>query len=162
MDRNVKRIVILAMLTALTALATMFLKIPTGIGGYMNLGDAVILSGSAVIGPWVALPAAVGCAFADLLLGYVSYIPATLLIKSLMGLFAGKYLSHHAANPRAIGVMALCEGFMVIGYLLFEIMVFGKGYALASILSNVLQAVLSILAAVALLPFTERVRASLR
>ncbi len=162
MDRNVKKIVYLALLTALTILATMFLKIPSGIGGYMNLGDAVILAGGAVMGPWMALPAAIGSALADLLLGYMSYIPATLIIKGLMGLLSGRYLFSRHDRKRILVIMALCEVLMIAGYFLFELAAFGVGYAVASILPNVLQATLSLIAAAALMPFFDRIKSSIR
>ncbi len=161
MDRNVRKTVFIAMLTALTALATMFLKIPTGIGGYMNLGDAVILAGGAVMGPWMALAAAVGSASADLLLGYAAYMPATFVIKGLMGFLAGRRMPA-VAGRRAIPIMALCEALMISGYFLFELAAFGAGYAVASVLPNVLQGALSLLAAAALTPFLAGIRSAVR
>ena len=159
-DKRVKRVVYLAMLTALTVLATMFLKISWG-GGYMNLGDAVILAGGAVMGPWMAIAAAVGSACADLLLGYMSYMPATFVIKGLMGFFAGRFLAGQKNKARAALVMALCEAFMIAGYFLFEMIVFGTGYAVASLLPNAVQGALSFLAAAAFRPFFARVRAAM-
>ena len=42
-SNTTKRIVIAAMLAALTCVATMIIKIPSPLKGYLNLGDCVVL-----------------------------------------------------------------------------------------------------------------------
>ena len=69
-------------LAALGCAATMVLRIPSPTGGYLNLGDAVVLLGAYLLGPaWGALAGGIGPALADLLAGYAAYVPATLVIK---------------------------------------------------------------------------------
>ena len=61
-------------LAALSCAATMVLRIPSPTGGYLNLGDAVVLLGAYLLGPaWGALAGGIGPALADLLAGYAAY-----------------------------------------------------------------------------------------
>ena len=46
-----KRIVMAALLTALTCVATMVVKIPSPLKGYLNLGDCVVLLSGWMLGP---------------------------------------------------------------------------------------------------------------
>ena len=99
------------------------LRIPTAIG-YINLGDAVILIASYVIGPAAFFPAAIGSAIADLIAGYPMYILPTFVIKGLMGLVAGFIMKHPEHRPHLVkrllaGVAA--ELIMVFGYFAVEV-----------------------------------------
>ena len=110
-------------LAALSCAATMVLRIPSPTGGYLNLGDAVVLLGAYLLGPaWGALAGGIGPALADLLAGYAAYVPATLVIKALMGLLAA--LGYRWARERAGGWTAACaviaEMVMVAGYALYD------------------------------------------
>jgi uncharacterized membrane protein len=44
---------------------------------------------ASILGPFAAISAAIGSALADLIVGYSLYMPATFLIKGLMGLISG-------------------------------------------------------------------------
>ena len=89
-ERNLTRkIVIASMLAALTCVATMIIKIPSPLKGYLNLGDCVVLGCGWVLSPIFGfLSAGIGSALADLFSGYVIYSPATFFIKGLMVLIA--------------------------------------------------------------------------
>ena len=88
--RYMKNTVLCAMLAALCCLATLVLQIPSPIGGYLNLGDGFVLASAFLLGPWYgALAAGIGSALADLLGGYVQYVPGTFVIKALMAAAAG-------------------------------------------------------------------------
>ena len=79
-----------AVLAAFCCVATLVLVIPSPTGGYMNLGDTIVLLSCYLLGPaYGAASAAFGSALADLLAGYASYVPATFVIKGLMALLAG-------------------------------------------------------------------------
>ena len=70
------------LLTALVCAATMVIRIPTPNGGYVNIGDALVLLSGWMLGPVYGFFAAgVGSALADLLWGYGAYVPGTLIIK---------------------------------------------------------------------------------
>ena len=83
-DNNAtKRIVMAAMLAALTCVATMVIKIPSPLKGYLNLGDCVVLLAGWMLSPvYGFLAAGIGSALADVFSGYVLYAPATFVIKA--------------------------------------------------------------------------------
>ncbi len=118
------------------------LRIPTAIG-YINLGDAVILIASYVIGPAAFFPAAIGSAIADLIAGYPMYIIPTFVIKGLMGLVAGLIMRHPEHRPHIVkrliaGILA--ELIMVSGYFAVEVFLYDVAAAAASIPFNLIQA----------------------
>lgn len=138
---SLRLIAVCGILSAFVFLGTQ-IRIPTSIG-YMNMGDAVILTASYVIGPAAFFPAAVGSALSDLIAGYPLYIAPTFVIKGLMGLVAGFIMKHPQHNPKlfmriAAGVVA--ELIMVSGYFAFEFFVYGSAPATASIPFNLIQA----------------------
>lgn len=126
------------------------LRIPTAIG-YINLGDAVILIASYVIGPAAFFPAAIGSAIADLIAGYPMYILPTFVIKGLMGLAAGFIMKHPEHRPHLVkrllaGVAA--EIIMVIGYFAVEVFLYDVAAAAASVPFNLIQAAAALMIAV--------------
>ena len=77
------------MLAALTCVATIVIKIPSPLNGYINLGDCIVLLSGWLLSPVYGFFAAgLGSALADLFSGYAAYAPATFLIKGLMALIA--------------------------------------------------------------------------
>ena len=76
-----QRIVIAALLAAVTCVVTMIVKIPSPLKGYLNLGDCVVLTAGWMLSPMYGfLAAGLGSALADLFAGYVAYVPATFVI----------------------------------------------------------------------------------
>ena len=85
----VRQLVLTALFAALGCAATLVLQIPSPTGGYLNLGDAVVILGAFLLGPvYGAAAGGLGPAMADLLSGYAAYVPATLVIKAVMALTA--------------------------------------------------------------------------
>lgn len=85
-DRTLK-IVIAAMFSAMIAVLTAFIKIPTPTGGYVHLGDTcVYLCACFLPMPYSILACAIGGGIADLLV-YPETIIFTIIIKSLNSLF---------------------------------------------------------------------------
>ena len=115
------RAVIAAMLAAMACIATMVITVPTAGGGYVNIGDSiVILSGWLLGGVYGALAAGIGSALADVLSGYAFYAPATFVIKALMAVVVGlnTKMFKNMAN-RIVPVVissALAELVMLTGY----------------------------------------------
>jgi uncharacterized membrane protein len=114
-----KRLVMTALFAALGCAATMVVKVPSPTGGYMNLGDTAVLLGAYCLGPvYGAAAGGVGPAMADLLGGYPVYVPATLIIKAIMGTTAG--LLYKVLRRRGIPGVIACgvagEVPMVLGY----------------------------------------------
>ncbi len=105
---------------ALGCVGTMVLQVPSPTGGYMNLGDAVVILGAWLLGPvYGAVAGGVGPAMADLLSGYAVYVPATLVIKAVMALTAAGL--YRALKRRGLLLSAAAaEVPMVLGYWLFD------------------------------------------
>ena len=92
-DEKTRKLVYLALFTALTTAATMVVRVPSPTGGYVNAGDAVVLLCAFVLGPVPgAVAAGIGSALADIFGSYFLYAPATLVIKGLTALVAGLLL----------------------------------------------------------------------
>lgn len=105
---------------ALGCVGTMILQIPSPTGGYMNLGDAVVILGAWLLGPvYGAAAGGLGPALADLLSGYAVYVPATLVIKAVMALTAAGL--YRALGKKGLLVSALAAELpMILGYWLFD------------------------------------------
>lgn len=152
--------VMTALFTALTAVCTIVVAIPTPTGGYVNLGDTTVLLGAYLLGPWYgALAGGLGSALADILLGYTMYAPATLVIKAAMAILAGWLM--HAVGTSVSGRM-ICgfsaEVVMVMGYWLFDGWLSGSLMAAAvGIGSNLVQAGFGLAASTVLVLTLERI-----
>ena len=89
-NQNIKKLVTAALLAAMTCVATMIIKIPTPTFGYIHPGDGFVLLCGVVLGPLPgALAAGIGSMFSDIFSGYVTWAPATFIIKALTGGIAG-------------------------------------------------------------------------
>ena len=85
--QKTQKLVLCALFTALTTIATMVIQIPLSVSGYINMGDVFVLFGAFMLGPlFGAVSAGVGSMLADILTGYVVFAPATLIIKAIMAL----------------------------------------------------------------------------
>lgn len=143
MHGTTRKIVMSAMFAALVCAATMLVKIPTPMKGYVNLGDClVLLSGwllSPICGP---LAAGLGSALADLFSGYVLYAPATFVIKAGMAALACAgfrlFKRRHETAARLLGGFA-AELWMVLGYYAFEGVLYGFGASAVNIPANAMQ-----------------------
>ena len=162
-DKRVKRLAVLAILTALVACFTMFLKVPTAIG-YANLGDGVILFGSLLLGSVSAVAAAVGSALADLLQGYAVYAPWTLIIKGGMALICGVLLRKQQDWLHQIIAYVVSELWMVAGYFLVEafILSYGVSGAVGSIVPNLLQGAAGVCFALMVAPARRSIEKGIR
>ena len=149
-------IVIASLLAALCCVATMVIQIPTPTGGFVNLGDTVIVFASSLLSPVYAfLAAGIGSALSDILAGYPQYAAATFVIKGLMALVMCLLLRAFCKISKDTSfysivftvIAALCgEVIMVGGYFLFEAAVLSYGMgAVASVIPNMVQAAAGIL-----------------
>ena len=158
-NRSLRKTVQSALFAALTCIATMLIQIPVpSTGGYLNLGDAVILLGALLLGPAYGFAAGgLGSMLADLLSGYAQYAPGTLMIKGLCALTAAllwKKMQKFSAKRQLPALTAACvsaELVMVLGYFVFEALVLGYGFAaIAAVPGNLLQAAAGVILAVPL------------
>ncbi len=159
-QKQLQRLAISALLTAIVCVATFVVKIPSpATNGYFNLGDCFVLLSGWLLGPvYGALAAGLGSALADILSGYMQYAPATFVIKALMAVAA--YFIIKALNKPLIGKILggiTAEAIMVLGYFGYEAVILGYGIAAAgSILSNVMQGFVGIIAGIAVTTAIEK------
>lgn len=111
-----------ALLTALGYAATRVMMVPSPVGGYIHLGDTVVLLGAFLLGPvWGAVAGGIGPAMADLLAGYGIYVPGTLVIKAAMGFLTGCLYQVFGRKKWALLISGgAAEIVMVIGYWLYD------------------------------------------
>lgn len=148
-NHQLRKTVQAALFAALTCIATMLIQIPVpATGGYLNLGDAVILLGALLLGPAYGCAAGgIGSMLADLLSGYAQYAPGTLVIKGLCALTAAllwKKLHRFSLRSPLPALAAACvcaELVMVTGYFVYEALLLGYGFAaIAAVPGNLIQA----------------------
>lgn len=152
---RVLQLVLTGLFAALACVATMVLVVPSPTGGYMNLGDAVVLMGAFLMGPlYGAIAGGVGPALADLLAGYTAYVPATLVIKAVMGIAAGLLYRKIGRKWNGIGLLVCAvvgEIPMVLGYWLYDgVLMKSLSGAAVGIPSNLVQAAFGIVVSVLL------------
>ncbi len=152
MNRNLRKLVAAALLTALCCVATMVIQVPSPMNGYVNLGDCIVLLSGWLLGPvWGFAAGGLGSALADLLSGYAHYVPGTLVIKGLMSVAAALICSGSGHVLRRTLSALVAEVWMVLGYFLYASLLLGKGLAAAaSIPGNLVQGAVGLVAALAL------------
>ena len=154
-DKRIRNLVFAALMAALTYVATMVVKIPSPMQGYVNLGDSCVLLSGWLLGPWWGGAAAgIGSMLTDLLNGYAHYAPGTLVIKGVMALVAALIAKAMANKPVGYVVSGVvAEIIMVVGYFGYAGLLLGKGIgAAASIPGNLVQAAMGL--AIGLILFT--------
>ena len=159
MKNKTQKIVLSALLAALVCVATMLIKVPSPLKGYVNLGDCVVLLSGWILSPVYAfLTAGVGSALADVFSGYIIYAPVTFRIKGLMALIcslAVRFIKKKSLPTQIIsGIIA--EIVMVGGYYIFEGFMYGFGASLVNILPNAIQGAFGIVLGVILVKIFEK------
>lgn len=145
-----------ALLTALVAVATMLIKIPS-FKGYVNAGDGFVLLCGYLLGPYYGCFAAgLGSALADFLSGYAVYVPVTFVIKGLMALIACGVQSRLQNNAGRIIGGVFAELLMVAGYYVFDSCLYGFLPSAAGIFPNILQGVAGIILSIILMQIFEK------
>ena len=154
---KLKKLVLSALMAALTCITTMVIPIPTPSGGYAHPGDGFVLLSGAILGPiYGGLAAAVGSFLADLFLGYSEYMIATFFIKGLAAVLAA--LIYRYIHKGSTIIAGIAGGAVVtLGYLLFEIILFGPRVAISGIPMNLVHNVLGILISVFILPILRKI-----
>lgn len=166
MNTRTKKIVMAAMLAALACVATMIIKIPSPLKGYLNLGDCIVLVAGWMLSPMYGfLAAGLGSALADLFSGYVTYAPATFVIKGLMALIAfyGYKLLHNKIGnlPSRIITGILAEIMMILGYFAFEGFLYGFVPSLVNIPANGVQGIAGLIIGMILIKIFEKTKITL-
>lgn len=147
-----RKIVISALISALVCIATIVIKVPCPLG-YLNAGDAFVLLASWVLPcGYAVLSAGIGSFFADIILGYTAYAPATLVIKMLMAFVSYTICNRLCDKGRARYILsgAVAECIMVLGYYVYEgIFLYGFIPSAVNIPLNILQGIAGIVIAIA-------------
>jgi len=126
---------------AFTCVVTMVIAFPIpATNGFINIGDAVVMITGLMFGPIIGgIAGGIGSSLADLFLGYAIYAPATLVIKGLEGFFVGLIANpkkNHKWNYRDFVAVIIGGFIMIIGYFLYEVMIFGLPSALYEFILN--------------------------
>ena len=161
MKTKTQKIVMASMLASLCCVATMIIKIPSPLKGYLNLGDCVVLLCGWLLSPaYGFLAAGFGSALADVFSGYIMYAPATFVIKGVMAAIAyfcfnGMHNKFGNTLSRIIGG-ALAELFMVLGYVVFEGFLYGFIPSAVNIPANFIQGIAGFILGVVLVKVFEK------
>lgn len=141
-NNSIRKLVFSALLAALACVCTMMIQIPVpATGGYINLGDSIVLLCAWYIGGVYGVAAAgIGTMMADIFSGYAIYAPATFVIKALMALAAWAIFKRiHNHKGQYLGAVAAAL-IMMLGYLIYEAVFLGYGLgAAAAIPANLIQ-----------------------
>ena len=137
-DMKIRKMVLAALMAALTYVATMVVQIPSPMQGYVNLGDCCVLLSGWILGPWWGGAAAgIGSMLTDLLNGYAHYKPYAYAVGGLVG-----------------------EIIMVVGYFGHAALLLGKGIgAAASIPGNLVQGAMGLVIGLVLFVLLKRSKA---
>lgn len=161
------KVILTAMFAAMVCVSTICIQIASPMGGYINLGDALVMMSAFLLGPvYGAAAAGIGSGLADLLTGYAYYAPGTLIIKAGIALISATLLkflsrkSHSIPRPLQLAISGIPgEVFMITGYLLYSWIFLGYGpSAVASVPGNVFQGIAGIVIASILTPIIEKPR----
>lgn len=166
MNTKTKKIVMAALMAALACVATMIIKIPSPLKGYLNLGDCIVLTAGWLLSPTYGfLAASLGSALADVFSGYVTYAPATFIIKGLMALIAFygfKLLNKKIGNlPSRIISGIVAEIVMILGYFVFEGFLYGFIPSAVNIPANGVQGIAGLIIGVILIKVFEKSKITL-
>jgi len=146
-----KEVAAIAVMGALTTVATMLIYLPfPATGGYFNLGDAIVVATALIFGPVIgAIAGGIGSGLADLLGGWYTFVIATTIIKGTEGFVVGYLAGDPESRTYAKAIIAWFAGGIVLvgGYFIAEAFFLGMGIAAAQaeIIINIPQAIMSIL-----------------
>ena len=157
-NTQTKKLAFTGIFIALVFALTIVVRVPSPTGGYINIGDAAVLTAGIILGPvYGAIAAGLGSAISDIVAGAAIYAPGTLIIKALMALVVGLFYKKCKSNGRLIVLLILSELIMVAGYFLYDALVLyltgGENVFLASleeIVGNSLQGAIGIIGAIML------------
>jgi uncharacterized membrane protein len=141
---TVTTLAVIAVMVAVAAVLTFAVQIPIpATGGYIHFGDVGVFFASFAFGPIIgSITGGVGCAIADILSGYASWAPLTLIAHGLQGFLAGYFGYKKGLMGMIIG-WAIGAIALIAVYFLGEWFIYGLGYAgaLAEVGPNMIQMV---------------------
>lgn len=157
-NTTTKKIAFTGVFIALVFVLTIIVRVPSPTGGYINIGDAGVLTAGIILGPvYGSIAAGLGSAISDIVAGVPIYAPGTLVIKALMALVVGLFYKKCKSNGLLIVLLLLSELIMVAGYFLYSALILyltGADNALYAsleeIVGNSLQGAIGIIGAIML------------
>ena len=149
-------VVLIALFSALVCVLTIFVQIPWG-KGYINFGDTLIFLAASLLGPVGGMIAgAIGSSLADLFSGFATYAPFTFVIKGGEGFLCGILYTYvfRKQRPmlRRLFSMLIAGAWMIIGYFLTDLMLYGWEASLFNFVSGPIQAGASLVVALIVMP----------
>ncbi|BCJ93421.1 hypothetical protein acsn021_09900 [Anaerocolumna cellulosilytica] len=165
MTNKTSKLVLAALMAAMTCIATILVQVPSPTGGFIHLGDGLVLLSGILLGPVYGTAAAgIGSMFADIFLGYMGFAPATLLIKALAAV-TGYFIFHLLTRLFKMHIVSLIlsgiGGGIIItcGYFFFEAFILGLGIGAGAqgLLFNLVQNLFGIIVSALLFPLLTKV-----
>lgn len=157
-SKRTQTIVMIALYTAVVATVTLFTSIQFTAGGYFNLGDVAVMILAAITPFRHALFAAsVGSMLADVLAGAIHYSLFTGIIKGLMVLLIF-FLRHFLKGKLYFIPFVLGSLLMLVLYGLTDAFLLGGYTFVASVTTNVVQALMGAVLTTVLYPFTTKLQ----
>ncbi len=149
-------VVLIALFSALVCVLTIFVRIPWG-KGYINFGDTLIFLAASLLGPVGGMIAgAIGSSLADLFSGFATYAPFTFVVKGGEGFLCGILYTYvfRKQRPmlRRLFSMLIAGTWMIIGYFLTDLMLYGWEASLFNFVSGPIQAGASLVVALIVMP----------
>lgn len=145
---KLRKMTISGLMIALVVVATLAIQIPTvATGGYIHLGDSMILIAGYFMGPVVGfLAGGIGSGLADVISGHSHWMVFSFLIKGIMGALMGvlslKANRKKFFEPMVFILPVIVEIVMVIGYFLAGAFLKGSFMvSLTSVPSNIVQGI---------------------
>lgn len=136
-------IAVTAVMTALVIVFTSFIKVPIGAGGYIHLGDLMILLSASILPlPFALLSSCVGAALSDFIVGAPIWAPFSLIVKALIVLCFTAKKDKILCARNFIGCGLSCI-ITVVGYFFSEVIIYGNWGAYVSMPWNLVQAVVA-------------------
>ena len=144
-EKSTKATVMAAAFAGVICITTMFLHVPSALGGFVTAADAFVLCAGWMLSPTYGfLASGIGSALADIISGHVIYAPITFLIKGVMAVIACKTKKEDRVSHYLWGG-AVAELVMIAGYYLYEGIIYGFLPSLVNIPSNAVQGCVGII-----------------
>ena len=124
-SKTIKHLTYSAILAALIFLSTAYLAMPLPVLGYVHLGDGFILLAAAILPtPYAVGAAVIGAGAADIVSGYVIYLPATVIIKAITAMLVSskdkKMISVRNLTALIPAVLVCCGGYYLYESLIYK------------------------------------------
>lgn len=125
-NRTALRISLVAIMTAVVAVFTMVIRIPSPIGGYISLCDAAVSFAAYAFGPFTGLIAGgLGAAFADLIGGFPQWALISFIVHGIEALLMGLVVRKDSTSIPMLIIAALIAVIVVSGGYLMLTTLFG-------------------------------------